>query len=177
MQSLINIQLLDIFKIIRQLRTLELTEGLQGTCRLLLAASLDLGLDLIRRLPPDQRLLLRRLHLPDDQGRLPGRGLGLQRLVLGAGHVARLDRQHHGVHEVLGGLDEGGGGVQAGDDQLPGHVLDVSLDLGGDVQLVAVEGDPLQVGDQVLLGRGLRALFSNCSGNKQTYYIYLASSL
>ena len=84
--------------------------------------------------------------------------------VLGAGHVAGLDDQHHGVHEVLGGLDEGGGRVQARDHQLPGHVLDVGLDLGGDVELVAVEGDPLEVGQQVLLGRGLRTLLRDGSG-------------
>ena len=171
MQSLLNMYNLDILKIVRQLRSLELTEGLEGTCRLLLAASLNLGLDLLGGLPPDQGLLLRRLHLPDDQRRLPSRGLGLQGLVLGAGHVTRLDSQHHGVHQVLGGLDEGGGRVQAGDYQLPGHVLDISLDLGGDVQLVTVEGDPLEVGDQVLLGGGLWTFLSDDSELWKTFSI------
>ena len=170
MQSSLTMYNLDILKIVRKLRTLELTECLEGTCRLLLAASLDLSLDLLRGLPPDQGLLLWRLHLPDDERRLPSRGLGLQSLVLGAGHVTRLDCQHHGVHQVLGGLDEGGGRVKAGDYQLPRHVLDISFDLGGDVQLVAVEGDPLKVGDQVLLGCGLWTLLSNDSELWKTYY-------
>ncbi|MFN9940243.1 MAG: hypothetical protein ACK56I_12295, partial [bacterium] len=78
--------------------------------------------------------------------------------VFGARHVARLHRQHHGVHEVLGRLDERGGGVQAGDDKLAGDVLHVRLHLASDVELVAVEGDPLQVGDEILLGGGLGAL-------------------
>ena len=68
--------------------------------------------------------------------------------VFGARHVARLHRQHHGVHEVLGRLDEGGGGVQAGDDELAGDVLHVRLHLAGDVQLVAVQGDSLQNEDR-----------------------------
>jgi len=82
MQSSLNMYNLDILKIVRQLRTLEFTQSLEGTCRLLLAASLNLGLDLLGGLPPDQGLLLRRLHLPDDQRGLPSRGLGL---------VARID--------------------------------------------------------------------------------------
>ncbi len=65
--------------------------------------------------------------------------------VFGACHVARLHRQHHGVHEVLGRLDEGGGGVQAGDDELAGDVLHVRLHLAGDVQLVAVQGNSLKM--------------------------------
>jgi hypothetical protein len=63
--------------------------------------------------------------------------------VFGARHVARLYREHHGIHEVLGRLDERGGGVQAGDDELAGDVLHVRLHLAGDVQLVAVQGDSL----------------------------------
>ena len=46
MQSSLTMYNLDILKIVRKLRTLELTECLEGTCRLLLAASLDLSLDL-----------------------------------------------------------------------------------------------------------------------------------
>ena len=136
---------------------MKLAESFQGTCWLLLTATLYFSLQIFRGLSSDERLLLRCLHLPDDQRRVKV-GLCLQGLVLGAGDVARLDGEHHGVHEVLGGLDEGGGGVEAGDDELPRHVLDISLHLGGDVELVAVERDPLQVRDQVLLGRRLGAL-------------------
>ena len=44
------------------------------------------------------------------------------------------------------------------------EILGVDPDLAGDVKLVAVESDPLQVGQQVLLGRGLWALVSNQPG-------------
>ena len=44
------------------------------------------------------------------------------------------------------------------------QILSVDPDLAGDVKLVAVESDPLQVGQQVLLGRGLWALVSNQPG-------------
>jgi hypothetical protein len=91
--------------ILRALQTLKVAQKLHGTGLLLLAAPADLGPHLLRRLPPHQRLLLRRLHLPDYQRRL-GRHL-LRLPVLGARHVARLHRQHHGVHEVLGCLDAG----------------------------------------------------------------------
>ena len=40
------------------------------------------------------------------------------------------------------------------------QILGVDPDLAGDVKLVAVESDSLQVGQQVLLGRRLRALVS-----------------
>lgn len=46
-------------------------------------------------------------------------------------------------------------------DEFTGDVLDVGLDLGGDVQLVAVQGDAVQVGQHVILGPGLWTLVSN----------------
>ena len=102
---------------------------------------------------PHQRLLLWSPHLPDnDGGWRTGAGLALLKPVHPARHIARLDCQHHRVHQVLGCLDQGHGGVEAGDDQLPRHLVDVGLDLAGDVELVAVEGDPTQVGQEVRLG-------------------------
>lgn len=44
------------------------------------------------------------------------------------------------------------------DNQLSADVLHVRLDLGGDIQLVTVECDTLQVREQVLLCGRLRAL-------------------
>ena len=75
-------------------------------------------------------------------------------LVHPAGHVARLHSQHHGVHQVLGSLDERHGAVQTGHDQLTRDVVNISLDLAGDVELVTVEGDPAQVSEEVRLGAG-----------------------
>lgn len=45
-----------------------------------------------------------------------------------------------------------------GDDELPTQVLHLGLHLAADVELVAVERDALQVGQQVLLARRVRAL-------------------
>lgn len=45
-----------------------------------------------------------------------------------------------------------------GDDQLSPEVLNLSLDFAADVELVAVEGDALQVGQQVGLAGGVGAL-------------------
>ena len=59
------------------------------------------------------------------------------------------------------GLNERGGGVQARHNELPGDGVDVSLDLAGDAELVAVEGNALQVGQQVVLGGRLGAGVSN----------------
>ena len=91
--------------------------------------------------------------------------------ILCAGYVARLDSENHRIHEVLGSLDQRRGRVEAGDDQLPGHVLDVGLHLAGDIQLVAVEGDTLQIRDQILLGAGLRALVSDGSVENTEYFL------
>lgn len=44
------------------------------------------------------------------------------------------------------------------DDQLSPEVLNLSLDFAADVELVAVEGDALQVGQQVGLAGGVGAL-------------------
>lgn len=44
------------------------------------------------------------------------------------------------------------------DDELPTKVLHLGLDLAADVELVAVEGDALQVGEQVLLAGRVRTL-------------------
>lgn len=44
------------------------------------------------------------------------------------------------------------------DDQLPSQVLHFSFDFAADVELVAVQGDALQVGQQVLLAGRVRAL-------------------
>lgn len=54
------------------------------------------------------------------------------------------------------------GETYPGDDELPTQVLDLSLDFAADVELVAVEGDALQVGQQILLAGGVRAL---CGGS------------
>lgn len=51
-----------------------------------------------------------------------------------------------------------------GDDELPTQVLDLGLDFAADVELVAVEGDALQVGQQILLAGGVRALWGGGSG-------------
>ena len=75
-------------------------------------------------------------------------------LVHPAGHVARLHSQHHRVHQVLGSLDERHGAVQTRHDQLTRDVVNISLDLAGDVELVTVEGDPAQVSEEVRLGAG-----------------------
>lgn len=48
-----------------------------------------------------------------------------------------------------------------GDDELPAQVLHLGLHLAADVELVAVERDALQVGQQVLLARRVRALRGN----------------
>lgn len=42
------------------------------------------------------------------------------------------------------------GKTHPGDDQLPTEVLHLGLDFAADVELVAVEGDALKVGQQVL---------------------------
>lgn len=44
------------------------------------------------------------------------------------------------------------------DDQLPSQVLHFSFDFAADVELVAVQGDPLQVGQQVLFAGRVRTL-------------------
>lgn len=44
------------------------------------------------------------------------------------------------------------------DDELPSQVLHFSLDFAADVELVAVQGDTLQVGQQVLFAGRVRAL-------------------
>lgn len=44
------------------------------------------------------------------------------------------------------------------DDQLPSEVLNLSLDFAADVELVTVQGDALQVGQQVGLAGGVGAL-------------------
>jgi len=49
-------------------------------------------------------------------------------------------------------------GTHPGHDHLSSQVLHLGLDLAADVQLVAVQGDALQVGQQVLLAGGVGAL-------------------
>lgn len=51
-----------------------------------------------------------------------------------------------------------------GDDELPAQVLHLGLHLAADVELVAVERDALQVGQQVLLARRVRALWVTGAG-------------
>lgn len=51
--------------------------------------------------------------------------------VFCARHVAGLHGQHDRVHQVLGGLDQGRGGIEAGNDELTGNVLDIGFDLKG----------------------------------------------
>lgn len=91
---------------------LELAEGLHGVDVLLVGRPLDpVGLAVVLLLALHQRLLLGRLHLPGD-GRHVERLHALVLLVPGGGHVRGLHRGHHGVHQVLGRLDEGHGAVQ-----------------------------------------------------------------
>lgn len=52
----------------------------------------------------------------------------------------------------------GGSCTYPRDHELPAQVLHLSLHLAADVELVAVERDALQVRQQVLLARGVRAL-------------------
>lgn len=116
---------------------------------LLLRRSFNLGLCLILLLSLHQGLFLRCLHLPRHSREVEGcHPLGL--LVFGGGHVRRLHCLHHRIHQVLCGLDQGHGAVHPGDDQLPTEVLHLGLDFAADVELVAVEGDALKVGQQVL---------------------------
>ena len=49
-----------------------------------------------------------------------------------------LNSENDGAHQVLGGLDEGGGGVEGGDDDLALLEADLGLDPAADVKLVAV---------------------------------------
>ena len=49
--------------------------------------------------------------------------------------------------------------------------MDIRLDLAGDVELVAVEGDTLEVGDQILLGARLGTLVSDGSGGLNDYFL------
>ena len=67
-------------------------------------------------------------------------------------HWKYLNSEDDRRHEVLRGLDEGGGGVQGGDDDLALLEADLGLDPAADVELVAVERHPLQVGQEVLPG-------------------------
>lgn len=91
---------------------LELAEGLHGVDVLLVGRPLDpVGLAVVLLLALHQRLLLGRLHLPGD-GRHVERLHVLALLVPGGRHVRGLHRGHHGVHQVLGRLDEGHGAVQ-----------------------------------------------------------------
>lgn len=91
---------------------LELAEGLHGVDVLLVGRPLDpVGLAVVLLLALHQRLLLGRLHLPGD-GRHVERLHALVLLVPGGRHVRGLHRGHHGVHQVLGRLDEGHGAVQ-----------------------------------------------------------------
>lgn len=54
------------------------------------------------------------------------------------------------------------------DDELPTQVLHLGLDLAADVELVAVECDALQIGQQVLLAGGVRALPGEQQGSAHT---------
>ena len=69
-----------------------------------------------------------------------------------AGDVAGLDSENDGVHEVPGSLDQWTRRVKTRHNKLSGYIVDIRLDLAGDVELVAVERYPLQVGQQVALG-------------------------
>lgn len=91
---------------------LELAEGLNGVDVLLVGRPLDpVGLAVVLLLALHQGLLLGRLHLPGDGGHVE-RLHALVLLVLGGRHVGGLHRGHHGVHQVLGRLDEGHSAVQ-----------------------------------------------------------------
>ena len=77
------------------------------------------------------------------------------------GHIACLDSQHHSIHQILGGLDEGHGAVQTGDYQLPGDIVDISLDLACDVELVTIQRDATKICKEIRLGAGAGTLVSN----------------
>ena len=78
-------------------------------------------------------------------------------------HIAGLHREHDRVHEIPRRLNQRRGGVQAGDDELPGDGVHVGLHLAGDAELVGVEGDALQVGEKVALGGGLRTVVGDAA--------------
>lgn len=90
---------------------LEFTEGLDGGDVFLLRASPDTGLALLRFLSLHQGFLLRGLHTPGNH-----RGIdcccAVNLLVLGGSYIGGLDREDHGIHQVLGCLDEGCSTVQ-----------------------------------------------------------------
>ncbi len=90
---------------------LEFTEGLDRGDVFFLRASPDTGLAFLRFLSLHQGFLLRGLHAPGYH-----RGIDRRRavhlLVLGGSHVGGLDCENHGIHQVLGRLDEGCSTVQ-----------------------------------------------------------------
>lgn len=139
----------------------ELTQSLHGVDMLLLRGSLDpVGLAVILLLSLHQRLLLGSFHPPGDSRHVEGLHV-FALLVLGGCDVGSLDSGHHRVHQVLCGLNEGHGAVQPRDDQLSSQVLHLSLDFAADVELVTIQGNTLQVGQQVLLTGGVRAIVSD----------------
>lgn len=96
---------------LKRVHGLELAEGLDRWDVFLLRASAHPGLTLLRLLPLHEWLLLGHLHAPWHYGRIDCR-CSVHLLVLGGSHVRSLDRQDHGVHQILGGLDEGSSAVQ-----------------------------------------------------------------
>lgn len=90
---------------------LEFAEGLDGGDVFLLRASPDTGLALLWFLSLHQRFLLWGFHAPGHH-----RGIDRRRavhlLVLGGSHIGGLDCEDHGIHQVLGRMDEGCSAVQ-----------------------------------------------------------------
>lgn len=96
---------------LKRVHGLELAEGLDWWDVFLLRASAHTGLTLLGLLPLHEWLLLWHLHAPWHYRRIDC-CCSVHLLVLGGSHIRGLDRQDHGVHQVLGRLDEGCSAVQ-----------------------------------------------------------------
>lgn len=90
----------------------KLAQSLHRVHMLLVRGSLDfVGLAVVLLLSLHQRLLLWSFHPPGDGWHIEGLH-GFALLVLSGCNVRGLDCGNHGIHQILGGLDEGHGAVQ-----------------------------------------------------------------
>lgn len=103
--------LLHDWHISERVHGLEFTEGLDRGDVFLLGASPHACLALLRLLSLYQRLLLRGLHAPGHHGWVNS-CCAVHLLVFGGSYIRCLDSQHDGIHEVLGGLDQGSGTIE-----------------------------------------------------------------